>query len=211
MKTWKQCALSGYHGSGFVATHVLGHMMYGWWTEHHVPKCISCHKTIVVITGRAHCSYDCICIYITHILLLWNLSTLCVMDQLWPLIYMYIYIYCECCIELASRSWSVLFTLISFLYIHSPLMLENKKVVVITVFLNKLYHRSLFNYMLIYITSVKIDFNMINKRHTLPIVCTQGSTVTIKSPYVITYVYQVLAWCTWANTKKHISSVIPFA
>ena len=108
-------------------------------------------------------------------------------------IYVCIYIYCECCIELASRSWSVLFTLISFLYIHSPLMLENKKVVVITVFLNKLYHRSLFNYMLIYITSVKIDFNMINKRHTLPIVCTQGSTVTIKSPYVITYVYQVLA------------------
>ena len=136
---------------------------------------------------------------------------LCVSWTNYDHLYICIYIYCECCIELASRSWSVLFTLISSLYIHSPLMLENKKVVVITVFLNKLYHRSLFNYMLIYITSVKIDFNMINKRHTLPIVCTQGSTVTIKSPYVITYVYQVLAWCTWANTKKHISSVIPFA
>ena len=25
---------------------------------HHVPKCISCHKAIVVITGRAHCFHD---------------------------------------------------------------------------------------------------------------------------------------------------------
>ena len=24
-------------------------------TVHHVPKCMSCHKAIVVITGRAHC------------------------------------------------------------------------------------------------------------------------------------------------------------
>ena len=34
----------------------------------HVPKCMSCHKAIVVITGRAHCFRDCI--YITPILLL---------------------------------------------------------------------------------------------------------------------------------------------
>ena len=44
-------------------------------TVHHVPKCISCHKAIVVITGRAHCFHDNI--YITLILLLWDLSTLC--------------------------------------------------------------------------------------------------------------------------------------
>ena len=37
-------------------------------TVHHVPKCMSCHKAIVVITGRAHCFHDCI--YITLILLL---------------------------------------------------------------------------------------------------------------------------------------------
>ena len=37
----------GYHHNGFVATHV-----------HHVPKCMSCHKAIVVITGRAHCFHD---------------------------------------------------------------------------------------------------------------------------------------------------------
>ena len=27
-------------------------------TVHHVPKCISCHEAIVVITGRAHCFHD---------------------------------------------------------------------------------------------------------------------------------------------------------
>ena len=94
----------GYHHNGFVATHALGHMMYGstllvpmnqsrgslmttyitllallvehslvhWYQQcgavHHVPKCMSCHKAIVVITGRAHCFHDCI--YITLILLL---------------------------------------------------------------------------------------------------------------------------------------------
>ena len=30
----------------------------------HVPKCMSCHKTIVVITRRAYCFHDCIYIYI---------------------------------------------------------------------------------------------------------------------------------------------------
>ena len=52
----------GYHHNGFVATHALGHMMYGSHdvrlTVHHVPKCMSCHKAIVVITGRAHCFHD---------------------------------------------------------------------------------------------------------------------------------------------------------
>ena len=55
-----------YHYNGFVATHALGHMMYGMM--HTMPKCMSCHKAIVVITGRAHCFRDCV--YITLILLL---------------------------------------------------------------------------------------------------------------------------------------------
>ena len=46
----------GYHHNGFVETHALGHMMYGF------------HKAIVVITGRAHCFHDyiylCVCVYI---------------------------------------------------------------------------------------------------------------------------------------------------
>ena len=33
-----------------------------------VPKCMSCHKVIVVITRRAHCFHDCL--YITSILVL---------------------------------------------------------------------------------------------------------------------------------------------
>ena len=40
---------------------------------HHTPKCMSCHKTIVVITRRAHCFHDCI--YIMPVFLLWDLST----------------------------------------------------------------------------------------------------------------------------------------
>ena len=55
----------GYHHNCFVATHALVHMMYGWVHGH---KCMSCHKAIVVITGRAHCFHDCI--YITPISLL---------------------------------------------------------------------------------------------------------------------------------------------
>ena len=37
-------------------------------TAHHVPKCMSCHKAIVVITGRAHCFYDNIYIMLIVIL-----------------------------------------------------------------------------------------------------------------------------------------------
>ena len=48
----------GYHHNGFVATHALGHMM---------PKCMSCHKAIVVITGRVHCFHDYIHIYYAHL------------------------------------------------------------------------------------------------------------------------------------------------
>ena len=41
----------GYHHNSFVATHAFGHVM---------PKCSSCHKAMVVITGKAHCLKDCI-------------------------------------------------------------------------------------------------------------------------------------------------------
>ena len=86
----------GYHDNGFVATHALGHMIYSytllipmnqrvlnkqskesnslvhWYQQcvmvHHVPKCMSCHRAIAVITERAHCFHGYI--YITPILLL---------------------------------------------------------------------------------------------------------------------------------------------
>ena len=72
-----------------------------WWSRdvsvkldvHHVPKCMSCHKAIVVITGGAHCFHDCI--FIIPILLLWDLSTMCVVDPLGALIYIYMCV-CVC-------------------------------------------------------------------------------------------------------------------
>ena len=49
-------------------------------------------------------------------------------------------------IKLASRSWTVLFTLTYFFfYINSPLLLENKKNVTIAISSSKLDHRPLFN------------------------------------------------------------------
>ena len=78
----KTMCLPGYHQNSFVATHALENMMYGYvrlcmmystrlctsctvMNSHHVPKCMNCHKAIVVITERAHCFHDCI--YITPI------------------------------------------------------------------------------------------------------------------------------------------------
>ena len=73
----------GYHHSGFVATHSLGHMMYGYTLlvptnqrvlnklskEHNIsdPRHIVMlsQKRIVVITGRAHCFHDNI--YYAHL------------------------------------------------------------------------------------------------------------------------------------------------
>ena len=46
-----------------------------WATIDHLPKCMSCHKAIAVITGTAHCFHDCK--YITPILFLWDLSAVC--------------------------------------------------------------------------------------------------------------------------------------
>ena len=38
-------------------------------TVHHVPRCLSCHKIIVMITERAHCFHDYmyLCVYISVI------------------------------------------------------------------------------------------------------------------------------------------------
>ena len=65
---------AGYH-NGHVANHTL---MCGCNIVRHVPKCMSCNKTINVITGRAHCFHDCI--YITPVL--HEISTMCFVDHL---------------------------------------------------------------------------------------------------------------------------------
>ena len=49
------------------------------------------HRVLTGITERAHCFHDCI--YIVPILLLWDLSTLCIVDHLWSQVHIYIYIY----------------------------------------------------------------------------------------------------------------------
>ena len=51
---------------------------------HNMPKCMSCHETILVITRTAHSSNDCM--YIRLILLVWDFSNLWVMDHFRPLI-----------------------------------------------------------------------------------------------------------------------------
>ena len=38
----------------------LVHWYQQYITVHHVPKCMSCQKAIVVISRRAHCFHDCI-------------------------------------------------------------------------------------------------------------------------------------------------------
>ena len=48
--------------NGVLAIHALRQYVY------RLPKCMSCHRAIVVITEREHCFHDCI--YITLILLL---------------------------------------------------------------------------------------------------------------------------------------------
>ena len=65
--SWKQCTLPGYQHNGFVAR-----LLTTLWltvtqcvTVNHVPKFMSCHKDIVVVTGRAHCFHDCV--YIIYI------------------------------------------------------------------------------------------------------------------------------------------------
>ena len=49
----------GYHPNGFVVTHALGHDVRAH-NRKSSAQCMSCHKAIVVITGRAHCFHDCI-------------------------------------------------------------------------------------------------------------------------------------------------------
>ena len=47
---------------------------------HHVPKCMSCHKAIVVITGRAHCILH---VYYTHLASVRFEHCLCVVNRIY--------------------------------------------------------------------------------------------------------------------------------
>ena len=68
--------------------------VYKCYNENNVPSRLSPQWLCGNSCTSAHdvrCFHDNI--YITLILLLWDLSALCFVDHLWPLIYMYIYIY----------------------------------------------------------------------------------------------------------------------
>ena len=95
-------APSGYHRNGFEAIHALGHMMYGyimctWYvmvtsTVYHVSKCMRCHKAIAVIKKVVEVTlFSWLHIYY-YILLVWDLSTLCVVNDFWPLAFCYFFI-----------------------------------------------------------------------------------------------------------------------
>ena len=76
-----------YHHNGFMTTHALGHMMYGYI----VLKCMSCHKAIVVITARAHCLLDCIYIFCAHLAFVKFEHSVC-RESLMTALIIYIYI-----------------------------------------------------------------------------------------------------------------------
>ena len=67
----------------YIYIHIYIYYMYIYI---YIPICI-----YIYIPGRAHCFHNKI--YIMLILLLWDFSTLCVVDHLWQLIYIYIYMY----------------------------------------------------------------------------------------------------------------------
>ena len=87
-----------------------------WQLMHLGTWCMSCHKVIVVITGRAHCFHDLI--YIMLILFLWDLSTLYVIDHLWPLILYIIYITYIIYIYLYIYIYIIYIYIIYIIYIH---------------------------------------------------------------------------------------------
>ena len=62
---WALCVKITYF---ILLAYLGGHTLVYWYQHcvniHYVPKCMICYKIIVVITGRSHCFYDCICKYI---------------------------------------------------------------------------------------------------------------------------------------------------
>ena len=66
-----------------------------WQLMHlgHVPKCMCCHKSIVVITGRAHCFHDYIFTYILFSHLTFVILAHCVCRGSLMTAYIYIYFY----------------------------------------------------------------------------------------------------------------------
>ena len=77
---------------------LVEHSLVHWYqqcvTVRHVPKCMSFPKAIVVITGRAHCFYDCMYILRPSCFCeIWALMSWITYEHVYIYIYIYEHIY----------------------------------------------------------------------------------------------------------------------
>ena len=117
----------GYHHNDFVATHVFGYIMCPALNPVH--KCMSCHKTNLVMTGWLHCFHDCIYIASVRFMYIYDIYTLFMLyknykyyiNTVYMLYIMYINIYIFIYITIATpKNPSVMNTVCikSFCYTH---------------------------------------------------------------------------------------------
>ena len=106
---------------------------------HHVPKWMSFHKAIVVIIRRAHCFHDYI--YIMPILILWDLSTLCVVDHL----------YFAPCLAF----WALFGSLVPAIYPSAWVSTNRKAIVIIT--RRAHYFMITYTYIYIYKSGIRVE------------------------------------------------------
>ena len=106
---------------------LVEHSLVHWYqqcvTIHHVPKCMSCHKAIVVITGRAYCFHDSIYIYIydIYIYILYSCNNCIYLSLFVCVVWLYVCVFnkvipvlvCSLCLQILisdifeTRGWSV--------------------------------------------------------------------------------------------------------
>ena len=98
----------------YITIHFILHI-----TMHIESRCMSCLIAAAMITGRAYCF--CHNIYIMLILLLWDLSTLCALDHLWPLRF------ALDCWNISKRCLLCLHEKLLIFNYHNPAELLNKR------------------------------------------------------------------------------------
>ena len=169
--------------------------------------------------------------HITPILLLWDLNTLCVVDHLWPLIYIYIYI----CISAEGativswhwlsrlRGWGSLtmtFLLLVYIYIYTYVYVYKY----IYIYIYQPIYLSIYLSTYMYITYNGCSNNMAAPKkqpHRVPtfilisaILSKQHTGFDNYHKFAVRVHVRVPKFCrtwrTWANAKKHISGVILF-
>ena len=89
-------------------------------TVHYVPKCMNCHRAIVVITKGANGFHDCI--YITLILLLWDLNTMCRGSLMTMYLHTHTYIYIYIYIYIHTQAY----TYIEYIFAHTLIQTDRQ-------------------------------------------------------------------------------------